>query len=228
LQLDEAERQHLFDLAKAASVPTSQSRPAKPPMTRVRPAVLSILNGMTGTPAYVRNARLDILAANDLCLALYDGVLVRDDLPFSLARFVFLDPYAKAFFLDWDTVARDMVGALRTQAGRDPSDHRLSDLIGELATRSDGFAVRWARHDVRLHRTARKRLGNRVVGEIELTGDALDLAGDGLTMIAYSAEPGSQAEDQLKLLATWSATARPLASEAAGTHPPSAVGPADR
>jgi len=88
--------------------------------------------------------------------------------------------------------------------------------------------VRWARHDVRLHRTARKRLGNRVVGEIELTGDALDLAGDGLTMIAYSAEPGSQAEDQLKLLATWSATARPVASKAAGTNPPSAVGPADR
>ena len=228
LQLDEAERQHLFDLAKAASAPASRSRPAKPPAIRVRQAVLSILGGMTGTPAYVRNARLDILAANDLCFALYDCVLVRDDLPFSLARFVFLDPYAKAFFLDWDTVARDMVGALRTQAGRDPYDRGLSDLIGELATRSDSFAEPWARHDVRLHRTARKRLGNRVVGEIELTGDALDLAGDGLTMIAYSAEPGSQAEDQLKLLATWSATAHPLASEAAGTNPPSAVGPGDR
>ena len=227
LQLDEAERQHLFDLAKAASTPASRPRSAKPPVIRVRQAVHSILGGMTGTPAYVRNARLDILAANDLCFALYDGVLVRGDMPFSLARFVFLDPYAKAFFLDWDTVARDMVGALRTQAGRDPYDRGLSDLIGELATRSDSFAARWARHDVRLHRTARKRLGNRVVGEIELTGDALDLAGDGLTMIAYSAEPGSQAEDQLKLLATWSATARPLASEAAGTNPPSAVGPVD-
>ena len=228
LQLDEAERQHLFDLAKAASTPASRPRSAKPPVIRVRQAVHSILGGMTGTPAYVRNARLDILAANDLCFALYDGVLVRGDMPFSLARFVFLDPYAKAFFLDWDTVARDMVGALRTQAGRDPYDRGLSDLIGELATRSDSFAARWARHDVRLHRTARKRLGNRMVGEIELTGDALDLAGDGLTMIAYSAEPGSQAEDQLKLLATWSATARPLASEAAGTNPPSAVGPGDR
>jgi len=224
LQLDEAERQHLFDLAKA-SVPASRSRPAKPPVTRVRPAVLSILNGMTGTPAYVRNARLDILVANDLCLALYDGVLARDGFPFNLARFVFLDPYAKAFFSDWDTIALDMVAALRTQAGRDPSDRGLSDLIGELATRSDGFASRWARHDVRLHRTARKRLANRVVGEIELTGDALDLAGDGLTMIAYSAEPGSQAEDQLKLLATWSATARTPTSEPAGTNPPSAAGP---
>ena len=219
LQLDEAERQHLFDLAKAASVPASRSRPAKLPVIRVRPAVLSILNGMTGTPAYVRNARLDILAANDLCLALYDGVLGREDLPFNLARFVFLDPYAKAFFLDWDTVAQDMVGSLRTQAGRDPSDRGLSDLIGELVTRSDGFAARWARHDVRLHRTARKRLGNRVVGEIELTGDALDLAGDELIMIAYSAAPGSQAEDQLKLLAAWSATARTPASESAGISP---------
>ena len=127
--------------------------------------------------------------------------------------------------LDWDTIALDMVGALRAQAGRDPSDRGLSDLIGELVTRSDGFAGRWARHDVRLHRTARKRLGNRVVGEIELTGDALDLAGDGLAMIAYSAAPGSQAEDQLKLLAAWSATARPTASEDAGTNASSAVGP---
>jgi transcriptional regulator with XRE-family HTH domain len=219
LQLDDAERQHLFDLAKAASDPAARSRPAKPAVTRVRPAVLSILNGMTGTPAYVRNTRLDILAANDLCLALYDGVLTRDHLPFNVARFVFLDPYAKAFFVDWDTIALDMVAALRTQAGRDPSDRGLSDLIGELATRSDGFAARWARHEVRLHRTARKRLGNRVVGEIELTGDALDLAGDGLTMIAYSAEAGSQAEDQLKLLATWSATARTSDTEPVGIPP---------
>ena len=93
-------------------------------------------------------------------------------------------PYAKAF-LDWDTIALDMVGALRTQAGRDPSDRGLSDLIGELAT-AVTVSPCGGRGDVRLHRTARKRLGNRVVGEIELTGDALDLAGDGLTMIAYS------------------------------------------
>jgi MmyB-like transcription regulator ligand binding domain len=134
---------------------------------------------------------------------------------------VFLDPYAKAFFLDWATIATDIVGALRTQAGRDPSDRGLSDLIGELTTRSDSFAVRWARHDVRLHRTAHKRLGNRVVGQIELTGDALELASDGLTMIAYSAAPGSQAEDQLKLLAAWRATAQTPASEPAGMPPPS-------
>lgn len=104
LQLDEAERQHLFDLARSASVPASRVRQTKPAATRVRPALLGILNGMTGTPAYLRNARMDLLAANDLCLALYDGVLRRDELPFNLARFTFLDPYAKAFSASgWET-----------------------------------------------------------------------------------------------------------------------------
>jgi transcriptional regulator with XRE-family HTH domain len=215
LQLDEAERQHLFDLARSASAPAPRTRRTKPAVTRVRPALLSILNGMTGTPAYIRNARLDLLGANDLCIALFDGVLTRDALPFNLARFVFLDPYAKAFYLDWDTVARDMVASLRSRAGQDPSDRGLSDLIGELTTRSDGFAQRWARHDVRLHRTSRKRLANRIVGEIELTGDAFELPGDGLTMIAYSAEAGSQAEDQLEILAAWTATAHTTATKPA-------------
>lgn len=165
LRLDEAERQHLFDLARSASAPTSGARATRQVPSRVRPALLGILNGMTGTPAYLRNARLDLLAANDLCLALFDGVLTRDALPLNLARFVFLDPYANAFYLDWDTIARDMVASLRSRAGQDPSDRGLSDLIGELTTRSDGFAQRWARHDVRLHRTSRKRLANRIVGD---------------------------------------------------------------
>ena len=219
LQLDEAERLHLFDLARSASAPASRTH-RRQAVTRVRPALLGILTGMTGTPAYLRNARMDLLAVNNLCLALYDGVLTRDGPPFNLARFVFLDPYAKAFFLDWDTISRDMVGSLRSQAGRDPSDRGLSDLVGELTTRSDGFAREWARNDVRLHRTARKRLASRVVGEIELTSDAFELPGDGLTMIAYSAEPGSQAEDQLKLLAAWSATTHATDTQPAEGEPP--------
>ena len=71
--------------------------------------------------------------------------------------------------------ADDSVAALRFEAGRSPSDRPLSDLVGELATRSEEFAARGGRHDVRVHRTASKRLNNDVVGELELTGDALDL-----------------------------------------------------
>ena len=136
------------------------------------------------------------------------GVLDEGRLPVNLARFLFLDPHSRGFFGDWDRVADDLVGALRVQAGRDPRDRALSDLIGELSTRSDEFVARWARQNVRRHRTARKRLHNRVVGEIELTGNALELPADDLILIAYTADPGSPAEDQLRLLAAWMVTQR--------------------
>ena len=209
LQLDEAERQHLFDLASqtvhAARRPRRTRQTASP-----RPAVISILAGMTN-PAYVRNSRMEIVAANALCRALYGGVLDQHRLPLNLARFVFLDPHARAFFLEWDAVADDLAASLRVQVGRDPRDSALSDLVGELSTRSDEFVARWARHNVRLHRTARKRLHNQVVGDIELTGDALELAADDLTLIAYTADVGSPAEDRLRLLATWTASQRSAA-----------------
>jgi hypothetical protein len=172
----------------------------------VRPSINRILDGMTGVPAYVRNARMDILAANPLCMALYGDILTPQTLPLNLARFMFLDHRANEFFLDWDTIADDLVAALRTESGRSPLDRKLSDLIGELATRSDEFRIRWARHNVRLHRTAVKRIHNPVVGDIELTGDALDLTGDNLTMITYTAETGSPAQEQLNFLASWSST----------------------
>lgn len=208
LKLDEAERQHLRDLARAAAAPERTLRSRAPKPLPLRPSIRALVDGMTGVPAYVRNGRADILHANNLCLALYDGILERD-VPFNLARFVFLDGRAHGFFLDWDEVADGTVGALRAEAGRNPIDKPLTDLIGELTTRSHPFATRWARHDVRLHRTATKHLHNSVVGDLELTGDALELPGDGLTIIAYTAERGSSAADKLALLASWQLTHEP-------------------
>ncbi len=205
LRLDDAEREHLFDLARRAE--RAPRRPARPkPVTTPRAAVMSILAGMTTVPAYVRTARMDVVAANDLCQALYGGALDDDRLPLNLARWVFLEPHSRGFFTDWNHVADDLAGALRIEAGRRPTDRTLSNLIGELTTRSESFAIRWARSNVRLHRTARKRLHNAVVGDLELTGDALELAGDELTLIVYTADVGSEAEDQLRLLSTWRAT----------------------
>ena len=160
---------------------------------------------MSATPAYVRNARFDIVAANRPCFALYAGILAPSALPFSLARFVFLDPRSTAFFADWETIGDDITAALRIEAGKGPRDAGLNELVGELATDSREFATRWSRDDVRLHRTARKRLNSQLVGEIELTGDALELPGEDLTLIVYTAEAGSRAQQQLDLLASWSA-----------------------
>lgn len=209
LQLDDAERGHLFDLAHAANTggrtrarTTNRTRAPRDP---VRQNVRSILAGMTGTPAYVRNTKMDILAANDLCTVLYDGILDPDNLPVNVARFLFLDDRSRTFFGDWDTMADQVVSTLRTEAGRSPADRALSDLIGELTTRSDEFSTRWARHNVRLHNTATKTMHNTVVGDIALTGDAMQLPGDDLVVIAYSAAPDSTDQEKLSFLASWAA-----------------------
>jgi hypothetical protein len=211
LQLDEAERAHLLDLAKASA--PSRAPGARRSQAKLRPSVERILAGMTGTPAYVRNSRMDVLAANSLCYALYADILRPDALPLNLARFMFLDPRSQEFFREWDAVADDLAAALRAEAGRSPHDRALNALIGDLATGSTEFATRWARHNVRFHRTARKTLRNPLIGEIELTGDALDLPGEGLTLIAYTAEPGSHAQEQLDFLTIWNTTQRAPAAK---------------
>jgi len=215
LQLDEAERAHLFDLARAAA-PSAPHAPRRPASQQVRPSVRRILDSMTTTPAYVRNARLDILAANRLGAALFSPVLRGPAQPPNNARFLFLDPGAREFYQDWERQAQDVVATLRTEAGRSPHDKGLSNLIGELSTRSEHFRTWWAAHNVRFHRTGTKRFHHPAVGDLALTFEALDLAADaGLRISAYSAEPGTQSDDALKLLATWAATLDQAAGQAA-------------
>jgi hypothetical protein len=207
LHLDEAERAHLFDLARAAVGPTAPRAPRRPASQQVRPSVQRILDSMTTTPAYVRNARLDILAANPLGKALFAPILSSAAQPANNARFLFLDPAAREFYADWERQAQDVVAMLRTEAGHNPHDKGLSNLIGELSTCSENFRTWWAAHNVRFHRTGVKRFHHPAVGDLTLTYEALDLAADsGLRISAYTAEPGTASDDALKLLATWAAT----------------------
>jgi hypothetical protein len=203
LQLDDAERAHLFDLARAAS-PTAPKR-RRPVQQRVRPVVQRILDTM-GAPALVRNARVDYLAANRLGRALYAPLFESPEQPANSARFTFLDPAAADFYPDWDRVAGDLVAHLRSEAGRNPYDRGLSDLVGELSTRSAEFRTRWAAHNVRFHRSGGKRLHHPVVGDLDLTYETLELSADaGLTLAVYTAEPGSASQEALDILASWSA-----------------------
>lgn len=205
LQLDEAERAHLSDLAKATST-VRRSKP-KPAAATVSANVQHVLDAMIGAPAWVSNERLDIIAINQLGLALYSDAFARPERPVNLARFVFLDPQSREFFLDWDQHADNAVDILRTAAGRNPFDESLTNLVGELSTRSDDFRTRWGTHNVRLHRTGDKRLHHAAVGDIDLTFEGLDLASHpGLTMYVMTAVPGSAAEDRLKILASWAST----------------------
>jgi hypothetical protein len=205
LQLDEAERGHLFDLARAANTTARPRR--RPAQQRVRPGVQRILDAMSDAPADVRNGRGDILAANRLGYALYSELYIDPVRPANVARFLFLSPRAREFFPDWEGVANDLVASLRTEAGRNAHDRGLQDLVGELSTRSQEFRSRWAAHNVRLHQTGRKRLHHPVVGDLELTYEVLALPADpGLALVVYGAEPGSASQDALNLLASWAAT----------------------
>lgn len=208
LQLDDAERAHLFDLARGANAVSRARR--RPPKQRVRPSVQRTLDAMAGAPAFVRNGRMDLLAANRLGRAFYSQHFDSPHGPPNSARFIFLDGRATDFYTDWEQVATDAVAVLRSEAGRDPYDRGLSDLIGELSTRSDTFRTRWAAHNVRFHDTGSKRFHHPVVGELELTYETMGLAADaGLMLFVYTAEPGSRSDEALGLLASWAATAEP-------------------
>ena len=204
LQLDEAERAHLADLARAAG--PGRRVPRRPVARQVPPSVQRILDGMTEVPAFVRNGRLGVLAVNALGAALYAPVFegtAKGRVP-NVARFNFLDPRAHDFWPDWDRAAHETVALLRTEAGRDPYDRDLSELVGELSTRSEEFRVRWAEHQVHLHRTGLKHFRHPVVGELHLAFDALHLPTEpGLTLTAFTAEAGSPDDDALRLLASW-------------------------
>ena len=173
---------------------------------RVRPVVQQIVDAMT-TPAIVRNSRVDYLSANALGRALYAPVFESREQPANSARFTFLDPAAADFYPDWDRVSSDLVAHLRSEAGRNPYDRGLSDLVGELSTRSDAFRTRWAAHNVRFHRTGVKRIHHPVVGDLSLSYEAMELAADaGLTLSVYTAEAESASQHALDLLASWTAT----------------------
>jgi transcriptional regulator with XRE-family HTH domain len=220
LDLTEAERGHLLDLARTAGPARRASRRPPARQAPLRPNLARILDGMTEVPAFIENGRLDVLAANPLARALYTPVFADPARQANLARFNFFNPQARTFWTDWPRAADDTVAMLRTEAGRDPNDRALSNLVGELSTRSDEFRVRWAAHDVLLHRTGLKHFRHPVVGELHLSYEVMELPADpGLTLVAFSAEAGSPADDTLKLLASWAATRQPAASPATPATP---------
>jgi transcriptional regulator with XRE-family HTH domain len=206
LRLDEAETAYLQDLTRAANTnpKAARRRPAQP--MRIRPSVQRVLDGMSDIPAIVMNGRLDLLATSALGAALYSPVFQNPERPANLARFCFFEPQATRLYPHWDEAANTTVAMLRTEAGRHPYDRDLSNLIGELSTRSPTFRNRWANHNVRLHSTGAKLYHHPVVGPLTLEFEVMALsADDGLALTAFTAAD-SATSDGLKLLASWAAT----------------------
>ena len=217
LQLDEAERAHLFNLARAAegTNPLAGTARRSSKQWATRPSLQWALDAVTGGPAFVRNGRMDLLAANQLARGFYADVYADPRRPANLARFTFLDPNALRFHPEWDLMADVCVAILRTEAGRAPRDRELHDLVGELSTRSDEFRTRWGAHNVRHHGSGTKRFHHRVVGDLTLAYEGLEMAAEpGLTLTIYTAEPGSPSDEGLRLLASWTASQEAASADA--------------
>ncbi|ROR65516.1 helix-turn-helix domain-containing protein [Agrococcus jenensis] len=214
LRLDDAEVQHLHDLVRAANDGAAPARRRARPRTQaIRPGMQQLLDAMHGIPVVVQSGRLDVVGVNALGRALFSELFDSPRQPANFARYLFLDPRAPRFYRQWDDSAQQIVALLRAEAGRAPRDRDLSDLVGELATCSDTFRALWASHDVREHRTGVKAVTHPLVGEIDLSFEALDVSTErGLQLIAFTAEPGSASDGALRLLASWAASEPAAAS----------------
>ncbi|MEV5696444.1 MULTISPECIES: helix-turn-helix transcriptional regulator [Streptomyces violaceoruber group] len=210
LQLDDAERAHLVNLAQVADGSDVLTRPRRrrtKEQWKPHRSLQWVLDAVTAGPAFVRNGRMDVLAANQLFRAFYTDLYAAPGNQQNLARFTFLDPAARRFYPDWDSFADITVAIVRTEGGRNPHDKDLHDLVGELSTRSDAFRTRWGAHNVRHHGTGTKHFHHPAVGDLTLAFEGLGMAAvPGLTLTIYTAEPGSSSEEGLRLLATWAAT----------------------
>ena len=216
LRLDDAERDHLFDLARAGGTAAKRRPRRQARNPTVRPGLQLVLDGFTAGPALVRNGRLDIITANTLARTLHMDAYAMPERPVNLARHAFLDrARAEHFYPDWDAAADAIVAILRTEAGRDPYDRHLQDLIGELSTRSPDFRTKWGAHDVRRHATGVKTFHHPIVGQLEFLFEATELLADpGWSLLLYTTQLGSPSADALRLLASWAATQEAKAVQA--------------
>ena len=213
LRLNDIEQAHLLDLARAADgIPSSgraRRRVTKP--AGARPSLQWALTAITDGVAIVRDPQQNLLATNALGRAFYSPVIGDGGRTPNLARFQFLDPAARDFYPDWDVFAQMCVAIMRAEAGRDPHDKGLQDLVGELSTRSETFRTLWAAHDVRSHGAGTKRFYHPVVGELVLAYEELAITAEpGQVLLIYTAEPGSPSAERLQLLASW---AHPLSPD---------------
>lgn len=214
LKLDEAETEHLHDLARAAGPEPVRRRPRPAPATTIRPSLQRFIDTNTASPAFIQNRRKDVIAANPIGHALFSPLFEDPANQRNTARFTFFSPASRIFFVDWEQGADNIVASMRTDAGKNPHDKELTDLIGELVTRSDAFRGRWAVHNVKPHRSGSKRIHHPDVGDLEFEFEGMELPGTpGWMLYAYTTEPGSFTEERVAILGSVAATQAPASTD---------------
>ncbi|SKF99203.1 putative DNA-binding protein [Mycobacteroides abscessus subsp. massiliense] len=207
LRLTDDETAHFFNLARAAAATRIGAATRRTNQHTVPDGMQALMDSMHDAPAIVMTGCLDILAANPLGRALYAPVFERATGIPNLAPFIFFAPAADHLFPQWKATADEAVGLLRAEAARSPQSPAITQIVGELATRSDEFRTRWAAHNVTAHRHGTKRFRHPAVGELTLTYNVLGVtAATGLSLVGYTAEPNSQSAQAIQILGSWAVT----------------------
>lgn len=201
LSLDTHQQAHLADLCRHSGAPR--------PVARVAPQLQRLLDTMPSVPALVFGRALDVLAYTPLAAALICDFDSPQPEHRNLARHVLLDPAARTLYADWEPVARDIIGILRSAIGRDPTDASLNTLITELQDRSALFRRAWPEHHVTAKTRGHKRLVHPIIGPLELDFEAFAVqdGSDQVLVTYFAAQHGDPADIALRLLESWSAPA---------------------
>ncbi|KUN81076.1 DNA-binding protein [Streptomyces bungoensis] len=210
LQLDEEATSYLLKLA--ASRQSRPRRPRKP--ERVSDGIRTLINSWPLTPAYVHGMYMDVLAANQLAIALspynapgHNSILA-----------AFLEPEVRELHPDWEEMTARVVPYLRSVAGPNVDDPRLVEIVGELSVRSERFRRLWGRQDVKNKSSGVSPMQHPEVGPLELHYEKLLIPGAaGQILVTYHARPGSTSEERLRLLASLSG---PLHPQRDASHTP--------
>ncbi|GAA1442700.1 helix-turn-helix transcriptional regulator [Nocardiopsis tropica] len=197
LRLSDAERDHLHHLAGAPPGPPVG------PSREVRQSILDLLGRLPQAAAIVLSATYEVIAWNDLAAALLGDFSALPRHERNLVRHAFLATRPDTRLHDpaeAEAFARAAAGHLRAAAARYPDDPEVAALVGDLLSGSAEFARLWADHDVRTGPGLRKTLRHPLLGALTLNCDVLDIADRDQRVVIYTADPGSPAEEALRLL----------------------------
>jgi len=201
LQLDAAERDHLFRVAGLLP-PSDRTVPRHIP-----PSVQRLVARLGEVPLAVFTASWDLLAWSPLWAAVLGEPAEQPGLDRNIAVRTFglnsdrdAEGSRARYLDDGESFRRSLVADLRRVSGRYPDDRQLAELIAFLRAGSAEFAELWSSGVVGEHEAERKTIDHPVVGEFVVDCDVFSVAGTDLRIVAYTVAAGTPAADKLDFL----------------------------